>query len=104
MSEGIDALAQTRVIIKPAGRMSTEGYVQTAQGGKTQRSYSGSGAHEDIVVSSARAYVSALNKMIAYLSAQEKAAEVAASGSSVDDAGGAAPPSSAVENSNAVTA
>ena len=72
VTEGIDALAQTRVLIRPGGRMAEEGYVQTAQGGKTQRSYSGSGADEDIVVSSARAYVSALNKMIAYLSARER--------------------------------
>lgn len=33
----------------------------------TQRSFSGSGADEDIVVSSARAYVSALNKMIPFI-------------------------------------
>ncbi len=39
------------------------------QGNKTQRSFSGSGSDEDIVVSSARAYVSALNKMISYISA-----------------------------------
>jgi hypothetical protein len=40
------------------------------QGGMTQRSFSGSGADEDIVVSSARAYVSALNKMIPYITAK----------------------------------
>ena len=74
VTEGIDALAQTRVVIKPAGRMATEGFVSSAQGGKVQRSYSGGGADEDIVVSSARAYISALNKMIAYLSAEQRAA------------------------------
>lgn len=39
----------------------------------TQRSFSGSGADEDIVVSSARAYVSALNKMIPYITATSAA-------------------------------
>lgn len=34
----------------------------------------GSGAHEDIVVSSARAYISALNKMIGWLSVAVKVA------------------------------
>ena len=67
VTEGIEALAETRVLIRPAGRMAGEGFVQSSSGGKTQRSYSGSGANEDIVVASARAYVSALNKMISYL-------------------------------------
>ena len=56
-AEGIEALATTRVVIRPAGKMSGEGYVTSTQGGLTQRSFSGSGADEDIVVSSARAYV-----------------------------------------------
>jgi len=34
----------------------------------------GNGAHEDIVVSSARAYNSALNKMISWISQHEKQA------------------------------
>eukprot|EP00983_Pelagomonas_calceolata_P037357 1136301-Pelagomonas_calceolata.AAC.7 len=36
--------------------------------------HTGNGAHEDIVVSSARAYNSALNKMIAWISQHEKQA------------------------------
>lgn len=39
----------------------------------------GTGAHEDIVVSSARAYVSALNKMIGWMSVRQKAAPRASS-------------------------
>ena len=70
VTQGIDALAQTRVVIKPSGNMANDGFVQSAQGRVTQRSYSGTGADEDIVVSSARAYVSALNKMIGYLNTQ----------------------------------
>ena len=39
------------------------------QGRKFERVFSGNGADEDIVVGSARAYVSALNKLISYQSA-----------------------------------
>ncbi|KDD71426.1 hypothetical protein H632_c5055p0 [Helicosporidium sp. ATCC 50920] len=49
-----------------------------AQGEQRVRSFSGMGADEDIVVSAARAYVAALNKMVSYLSAQEEAAEQSA--------------------------
>lgn len=48
------------------------------QGGSQQRSFSGSGANEDIVVASARAYVSALNKLIAFMAASQRAAGAAA--------------------------
>lgn len=72
VTEGIEALATTRVTIRPAGRMASDGFVQTAQGGRAQRTYSGGGAHEDIVVSSVRAYISALNKMIMILGGQNK--------------------------------
>lgn len=34
--------------------------------------FAGNGAHEDIVVSSARAYISALNKMISWMSSANK--------------------------------
>ena len=40
-----------------------------------QRSFSGNGANQDIVVASARAYVSALNKLIAFVSASQRAAD-----------------------------
>ena len=46
---------------------------------KYQRSFSGSGADGDIVVASARAYVSALNKLIAVVSASQQAEQAAAS-------------------------
>lgn len=45
------------------------------QGGATQRTFSGSGANEDVVVASARAYVSALNKLISFVSASQRAME-----------------------------
>jgi 2-isopropylmalate synthase len=42
----------------------------------------GSGADEDIVVASARAYVGALNKMIGFISASKPASEASSSRSS----------------------
>ncbi|PSC68493.1 2-isopropylmalate synthase isoform B [Micractinium conductrix] len=85
VTEGIEALANTRVVIRPSGKMAGEGYVDSYKGGKTQRSFSGSGADEDIVVSSARAYISALNKMIGYIGAKS-ASDAAVSTSSMDAA------------------
>ena len=71
VTEGIDALANTRVSIVSAGsRASTT----SAQGVTRTRTFTGMGADEDIVTSSTRSYVSALNKMIAYLRGEEERA------------------------------
>jgi 2-isopropylmalate synthase len=56
-----------------------------------QRNFSGMGADEDIVVASARAYVSALNKLISFLSASSsrgtaRPASVTAASASADSA------------------
>lgn len=67
VTEGIDALATTRVTIRPTGKLMGASYSEHATKGQVQRSFSGSGADEDIVVASARAYISALNKMISWL-------------------------------------
>lgn len=69
VTEGMEALANTRVVIRT---ISTEAVVQTPQGRQYQRTFSGTGADGDIVVSSARAYVSALNKLIGFLSSRRK--------------------------------
>eukprot|EP00775_Hariotina_reticulata_P011414 gene11414-11561_t len=70
VTEGIQALATTRVTIRPSGAMRDQAFVESPTGfsQKVQRTFSGQGADEDIVVSSARAYVAALNKMIGWLS------------------------------------
>jgi len=68
VNEGIDALAVTRVSIAPCvsniGVSSTSIHSQT--GNTVMRKFSGTGSDGDIVVASARAYVSALNKLIAW--------------------------------------
>lgn len=43
------------------------------QGGATQRTFSGTGANQDVIVASARAYISALNKLISFMSASQRA-------------------------------
>lgn len=42
------------------------------QGRQFERVFSGNGADEDVVVGSARAYISALNKLISYHSASKQ--------------------------------
>eukprot|EP00850_Spirogloea_muscicola_P004066 SM000017S02806 [mRNA] locus=s17:294658:299077:- [translate_table: standard] len=63
VTEGIDALATTRVLLRGDP-------TATAQHSQTNtivnRSFSGSGSNEDIVVSGTRAYISAVNKMLGF--------------------------------------
>lgn len=61
VTEGIDAQAKTRVTIRPRQE---QPMITTAQGTSFARTFTGNGADEDIVVSSARAYVNALNKFL----------------------------------------
>jgi len=76
---GIDALATTRVQIAPAEEGGGEAAGRNAQTGAPRgRAFSGSGTDEDIVCSSTRAYVSALNKMLGVLAAPRAAVEVEA--------------------------
>eukprot|EP00963_Diacronema_lutheri_P008186 scaffold718_cov342-Pavlova_lutheri.AAC.42 len=71
VTDGIDALATTRVSIRPK----ENGTLENAQGRRAQRNFGGNGADSDIVVASVRAYVSALNKLITYLRVQQETAE-----------------------------
>eukprot|EP00892_Ulva_mutabilis_P003283 jgi/Ulvmu1/1326/UM011_0054.1 len=84
VTEGIEALAATRVQIRPAGAVAEQGYKTTSQDTTVQRTFGGQGADSDIVVASTRAYVAALNKMIAHLS--RDAGAPAAAEESVDAA------------------
>lgn len=79
VTAGIEALATTRVTIRPAGRMGKEAFVTNASEVTFKRTFAGQGSDEDIVVSSARAYVSALNKMITFLSNATRMSEQATS-------------------------
>jgi len=60
VSEGIEALATTRVVISPTSK-------QMLNTISKDRKFSGSGSDSDIVTSSARAYTSALNKLLSWM-------------------------------------
>jgi len=63
VTEGIDAIAHTRVQIRAHDPLTV---TNPQTGSQVPRSYSGTGASEDVVVSSVRAYISALNKMLTF--------------------------------------
>ncbi|GMY32378.1 2-isopropylmalate synthase 1, chloroplastic-like isoform X4 [Fagus crenata] len=66
VTEGIDAIATTRVLIRGENsHTSTHAYTEET----VHRTFSGIGAGMDIVVSSVKAYIGALNKMLGF---QEK--------------------------------
>jgi 2-isopropylmalate synthase len=63
VTEGIDALGEVTIRIQPEN--GERDYVTNPQTGEQiVRTYSGHGASTDIIVASARAYMSALNKML----------------------------------------
>ncbi|KAK4483382.1 hypothetical protein RD792_010568 [Penstemon davidsonii] len=63
VTEGIDAIATTRVLIRGEDSVAA---THALTGDKVNRAFSGTGAAMDIVISSVRAYIGALNKMIGF--------------------------------------
>ncbi|XP_051149729.1 2-isopropylmalate synthase A-like isoform X2 [Andrographis paniculata] len=63
VTEGIDAIATTRVLIR--GENSAEA-THALTGETINRAFSGTGAAMDIVISSVRAYIGALNKLVGF--------------------------------------
>jgi 2-isopropylmalate synthase len=74
VTEGIDAQAETTIRIQPENGHSARG-INPQTGESFHRTFSGHGASTDIVVSSARAYLSALNKMLAAANEQSSVVE-----------------------------
>lgn len=72
VTEGIDAQAETTIRIQPEGDEDRVSF-NPQTGESFVRTFSGHGASTDIVVASARAYLSALNKLLA---AREESASV----------------------------
>jgi 2-isopropylmalate synthase len=65
VNEGIEALASTRVVIVAKEDGPNDSYKLDAQSGQLkERKFTGSGSDTDIITSSARAYVTALNKLL----------------------------------------
>lgn len=63
VTEGIDAIASTRVLIRGENGLTS---THALTGEPFHRTFSGTGADMDIVISSVRAYVGALNKMMSF--------------------------------------
>ena len=66
VTDGIQALATTRVVIKTKSMKDQDLKLNVQTGDEFERQFSGTGSDTDIVVSSARAYVQALNKMLSW--------------------------------------
>ncbi len=75
VTEGLDAVAEATIRIQPDGEGDFTVNPQTNR--PIYRTYSGHGASTDIVVASARGYLSALNKMLADRQAAERQAAAA---------------------------
>ncbi|KAI7728669.1 hypothetical protein M8C21_009667 [Ambrosia artemisiifolia] len=73
VTAGIDAIASTRVVIATENDHTTT----HASGEKMTRTYSGTGASMDIVISSVRAYIGAINKMLGVKMQQDVTVEAA---------------------------
>ncbi|KAL2563615.1 hypothetical protein AAZX31_20G230400 [Glycine max] len=65
VTEGIDAIATTRVVIRGESETSTS-TTHALTGEAVLRTFSGTGAGMDVVVSSVKAYIAALNKMLGF--------------------------------------
>jgi 2-isopropylmalate synthase len=80
-------MAVTRVSISPIeGGPNDNPTVEPQSGISKNRKFSGSGSDTDIITSSARAYVSALNKLLSSNARRMKGSEVEASRGGVGDA------------------
>jgi len=67
VSEGIEALATTRVTVAPKEGGPNDAFTTNLQTGTTgEKKFSGAGSDTDIIVASARAYTSALNKLLSW--------------------------------------
>jgi 2-isopropylmalate synthase len=88
VTEGIEAMATTRVVIAPLeGGPNDSISIHSQTGVSRNRKFSGSGSDTDIITSSARAYVSALNKLLKWNArSREQAREEKTNGSGVGDA------------------
>ena len=65
-AEGIDALGEVSVRIQPEADTTTNDKINPQHDSKTtSRVYHGHGAHTDVIVASAKAYIAAINRILA---------------------------------------
>jgi 2-isopropylmalate synthase len=93
VTEGIEALATTRVAISPkVGGPQDSPSLHAQEGGTGRhRKFSGSGSDTDIITSSARAYTSALNKMLTWNMRRKEVVVDEVDGSGIANAESAGP-------------
>jgi 2-isopropylmalate synthase len=92
VNEGIEALATTRVSIMPRVGGPNDSASLHSQLGPKNRKFSGTGSDTDIITSSARAYTSALNKLLKWNMRQvDHDHDHGADGSTIGDAEAAGP-------------
>jgi 2-isopropylmalate synthase len=75
VTEGIDAIGEVTVRLQSVNGSNSQ-RTSPQSGEKHARTYGGYGADTDIVVASAKAYLSALNKLLATKSRSQQAASV----------------------------
>jgi 2-isopropylmalate synthase len=88
VTEGIDAVGEVTIRVEPTGDMVGDGYGSFGEAGAgfalnpqtgyrpRRHTYSGYGADMDIIVASAKAYMSALNKMLAEYAVKAEVREI----------------------------
>ncbi|TKY50577.1 2-isopropylmalate synthase 2 [Spatholobus suberectus] len=82
VTEGIDAIATTRVVIRGESGTSTS-TTHALTGETVLRTFSGTGAGMDVVVSSVKAYIAALNKMLGFKETSPSAEKIPISSSKI---------------------
>lgn len=92
VTEGIEALATTRVVIAPIeGGPNDSRSIHSQSGLSINRKFYGSGSDTDIITSSARAYSSALNKLLKWNMRRREQAEEEEVNTKTNGIGGAEP-------------
>ncbi|RDX90498.1 2-isopropylmalate synthase 2, chloroplastic, partial [Mucuna pruriens] len=81
VTEGIDAIATTRVVIR--GETSGTSTTLALTGETVLRTFSGTGAGMDVVVSSVKAYIAAVNKMLGFKETSSSAEKIPISSSKI---------------------
>ncbi|KAK2405713.1 putative 2-isopropylmalate synthase [Trifolium repens] len=80
VTEGIDAIATTRVVIRGDSNQTS---THALTGESVQRTFSGTGAGMDVVVSSVKAYIAAINKMLSFKETPSSAEQIPISASNI---------------------
>jgi 2-isopropylmalate synthase len=73
VTEGIDALGEVSVRVQPDANATSDDKINPQHDKTTSRVYHGHGAHTDVIVASAKAYIAAINRILAIQEASSEA-------------------------------